>query len=167
MKLGHEDSGADGRGEHTAPPCLLTATPHAKTSALTTSGTQRDHEQVCRVLVLVKANVGTALSNDVAEPPLPLAPPAKAHVSLTRVDTSDDVSLLRMGAIFDPRFFSLFKVEDQIRLRDWVSCPGEGQMAAAGVAVPVGSKPSLSTLKSSALWTSSTSASHHLCSKTL
>lgn len=43
------------------------------------------------------------------------------RLRLTCVDASDDVSLLRTGAIWDPRLLSLLQPEDQIRLGDWVS----------------------------------------------
>lgn len=55
---------------------------------------------------------------------------------LTCIDTSDNVSLLRTGAVWDPRFLSLFQPGDQIRLGDGVSWHGEKQRAA--VAVPAG-----------------------------
>jgi hypothetical protein len=51
---------------------------------------------------------------------------------LTRVDACDNVSVLRMGTIRDPRFFPLFQAKDQIWLGDWISCPGEEQIEAAG-----------------------------------
>lgn len=81
--------------------------------------------------------------------------------SLTRVDTSDNVSFLGMGAVWDPRLFSLFEVEDQIRLGNWVSYPGEGKM----VAVPMESRLSLSTPKSFALYPPRTISPHNLCSE--
>lgn len=66
-----------------------------------------------------------------------------------------------MGAVWDPRLFSLFEVEDQIRLGNWVSYPGEGKM----VAVPMESRLSLSTPKSFALFPPRTVPPHNLCSE--
>lgn len=60
--------------------------------------------------------------------------PARPRVTLTCVDTGDDVSLLGTGAIRDPRLLSLLQPEDQIRLGDWVSCPGKNRQQLQGPA---------------------------------
>ena len=55
--------------------------------------------------------------------------PGRCCLTLTCVDTGDDVSFLRPGAVWNPRLLPLFQPGDQVWLGDGVPCHGENQRA--------------------------------------